>query len=372
MKKSNDKPPRSQLGATLLETIIAIGILGAVVGAASTYFAQSGSTLRFENLKEMQGAIVGRLQSALANPEVINKTLDFAPPSTGLNQLKACILGTSTCVATAPASSWTFDLLDANVDPSTGKPIQLAGGLAGYDMEGNPCKLGSPKCIFGTEVKFWATCPLDTAKNPTPLTTCPRAQYLNFKFQVRVPDAKQLFKSKGLKLPNFPSDADYNGAEPMSAVRVRVADVLARRGGACGKPEDYLRMVGLDKEGKPICRCIDGSSKTPCKPVICAKNEIMIGFKEVTTKDKATGVNITTLQPQCLKQKDCEDLSKTLPDICPCTDVDLGASGKCAEGFWMVGIQYGECSATTEKDKGGPETVKCTGKKGRCCKLDVQ
>jgi hypothetical protein len=396
---SKNKNRQGMRGSSLLEAVIAIGVLGIVVGAASTYFAKSGTLLRVENLKEVEAGVAANLQAALSNPEAMNKTLTFGAGGAAFQQLQMCVLGApvgQSCVATSAATFNEIDLRSAEMDEASGAPNRLSGAGVAFDTDGKPCvqSPGHPNCIFTTRVRFWATCPLDTSTPPKPQKKCQRAAYVNFKFQVRVEDASQVFKQKGLKLPNLPLDKDYMSDAATGAMRMRVADINARSEGLCDDPKDpktkYLKMFGFDGNGKPICRCLDGSSTLPCQAQECKCNPkedpngckvkkgqkaptmVMVGFRATDLTDKKGQKIGEVLEPDCISDASCDSTDPKILAKCPCMDVDLSKSGDCGKGFWMVSIKYGECSATTEKDKGGPETVKCTKKEGRCCKLDVQ
>lgn len=358
--KSN-KAQFFQRGASLVETIMAIGILGIVVGAASTYFAQSGATLRIENAKETQSALAARMQSALSNPDAITNSILFGVGE-GNTALKDCVSASGNCVITKANSAMAFTLYDAG-----DQAVRMASPTGeGYDPDGKKCTPGSQNCIFTAIVKFWATCGLSAGPNPTPLSACVPAKFINFKFQVQV--AKQMMQGKSAKLFPFPSDAVYNNALPSSAVRMRVADINARLGGECGQGKigTTLKMTGIDQNGKPICKCLNGGDPDAagnCPNQRCAaKNSIMVGFKP-----QSPGSPI--LVPECINQQTCQN---DTTGLCPCVDVDLATNGDCGEGYWMVSINYGQCTASTGKNKNAPETVSCTKKRGRCCKLDVQ
>lgn len=371
-----------ETGASLIETMIAIGILGVAIGTAMTYFAQTGSTVRGENAKEVQQLIATRIQLALANPEAMSKTVNMLTGSEN-KRLKACAIGADAkeglCTgANTVAAAREFELADAVV-AADGSAVKLSGPTVGWTKDGKTCTVGTPTCVFTARTKFWATCKpagnINAFTTSTPPNSCVQAQYLNFKFLVS--PASQVNKKSGVKLYPYPSAAAYNGSDTTGSIRMRAADVVLRQGGDCGDPKNNLRMVGIDSDGRPLCKCIDGSSpptsgknKGICQDQPCPAGKLMVGFKE------APGTGF--LVPECLDQKSCED-PVTFDQKCPCKIIDLAPpvqkpdSGDCGVGFWMVHVSYGECKATTDKDgKAAPETVKCSEHTAKCCKTDAK
>lgn len=359
---------RDQRGMTMVELIVAVGMLGIVIGTASTYFAQMNSQSNIEQLKELQIKIGRDIEANLVTPDAIKVTSEFA----GNEALNDCLTPGRTCRITEPPGS-SITIFNASVPPET-----VAGPAQGYDFDGKPCTIGMPRCIFNPQVKFWATCPLGAGNRPT--ATCTAPVFLNFKYQI---DNVHKEKSSRMKqIGSYPKAGVLTSSDTTFVTRLRVADVLARTGGTCGAG---LMLTGFDTNGKPKCECLVqetrfvGGQAVPqfhangdpvCGTQACPAGSLMIGFRLDTRTVK--GVKRNTIVPDCRTEAYCSE-KDTVPAGCPCKIVDLSTDGDCGPGFWMVNITQGLCEGTHEKHgKAAPETVKCSQKKGRCCSFELQ
>ncbi len=349
---------RSEKGMGLVELLVSVAVLGIVVGTATTYFANANRSVKVEYLKELQQKIARDVEVALGNPDAIKNSINFFTNSA----LKNCIAVGSTCTTTKPPGMF-ITLLDAQATAEA-----LAGATIGFDLNGKRCTIGTSGCVFNPVVKFWATCDLDASD--TPKETCTKAGFINFKYQVNV-----VHPIYSKRLSTFPEQGNVDSADLRNIVRMRVADILVRSDSSC-KPNEML--MGIDARGVPICECLvqkttlvgepvyDASGKV-CGDQRCPKDTVMTGYQEIPKI--ISGKSYTAIVPRCRGVTAC---SKDPPDHadCPCKIIDLGTTPDCGAGFWMVSVKHGICEAT--KQKGGPETVKCDSKTGRCCSFEQQ
>jgi hypothetical protein len=359
---------RSEQGMGLVELMVSIGILGIIVGTATTYFAESNKTSKVEYLKEQQVKIGREIESALANPDAIKNSM-FFPGNEGLKQ---CIEPGSTCGAalTEPPGK-LFTLRDTQQASES-----LAGPTLGLDLDGKTCTIGASGCVFNPIVSFWATCELNASDIPE--QTCTKAGFLNFKYEVKVVHT-ELQK----RMSSYPEKDNATNGSLKNIVRVRIADLLVRTDSPCPNKDEM--MMGVDAQGKPICECIVqktvmvgktmkpvfNGNKRVCGEQICPKDTIMTGYEEDV--QTINGKQVKTIVPRCRGESECSVSSP--PADCPCKIItlDSATNSDCGAGFWMVSMDYGVCQATTEKGgKGAPETVKCSSKTARCCSFEQQ
>lgn len=353
----NIKHHQSQLGMGLVELLVAVAVLGVVVGTASTYFANMNKSFNSESLKDLQVKIAKDIELALSNPDAIKNSANFG----GNANLNNCIEPGNTCSTTEPPGS-DFTLLDSEAVPNL-----ISGPTIGFDLNGGRCTVGAPKCIFNPVVKFWATCSLDALNKPK--NSCTNAGFLNFKYEVRVvnPTYSNVIRT-------YPEVGAVDSTDMRFVTRMRVADVLIRFGDSCPIGQ---QLLGFDQQGKAKCECLvqktitsgatvvplfDGLGRKICGNQQCPANTLMTGYELKPGN---------AVVPRCRDQDACSTNSP--PTDCPCKIINLDLVGDCGAGFWLVSVTHGICKAVTTKNgKGAPETVECSSRTGRCCSFEQQ
>lgn len=368
---------RTESGVTILEVLVALGLIGIVAASATTYLVKANFEVRRENEKSAMLFLADRIQLELGTPDAIRNAIDN-DTSVPNQILKNCVAPGVACTkaavpnVTEPAGQLGFYLYSSG--ENTRKIAGPPSDPIGYTKQGELCAPGNANCTFGVLSWFWGTCPINTVTK-IPNATCTDPIYMNFRFQIR--PLRQPRPEEGGRYTEFPNDAAFNASSYGFAVRLRTADIVERTLATCA-PDQRVKSIG--RNGLPVCECVvqqaiggqvvdaagttvGGSKSTDafgrpiCGAQTCPNNDdIMVGYD-------ATG-NI-----KCLNYKtQCGAAGNPL---CPCKDVDLAVNGDCGPGYWMVSINYGGCHANSDKGKGGPDKVICDNHQGRCCKLDM-
>jgi len=161
---------KSEWGTTLVETAIAVGILGVTAMGMTQFFSQNIKLEKQNKIKAAMEFLAQDIENKLKTPSSIYLSL-----LDGNNlSLSQCILGWSTgCTAalTTPGSQNPFALnYDVGLN-QIGKrltnPTSVA--LAYYDVNGLPCNRQQTPltCVFTAETFFYATCDPTEATFPT-------------------------------------------------------------------------------------------------------------------------------------------------------------------------------------------------------------
>ena len=288
---------RNQKGITLVELMVAIGILGLVTTVGFTYYDQSRKNIREVQFLQVMRTIAKRLDKFSQNPEAIA----FSAAQNSNKELANCVwsqelstLGEGSdyrvdkirnsgaaitrCTSTDPKQQVPFSLYvpPRDINNYEAEKRRISGGNGGlyYDVVGRRgCNPQDPKCIIKVETYFWATCPRGAndirsgiqAGNPNiPLVNdCHRAQTINIRYQVshihKINQGKSKFRRQ---LPNIPRNETFwlNGqssagghsvdhANPIDVAQLgRYSDYI----GNCKQNETLIYV----KDSKPECRCL--------------------------------------------------------------------------------------------------------------------
>jgi type II secretory pathway pseudopilin PulG len=362
-------------GATLLEVIVALGLLGIIIAAISTFMSDQFITSSRHSESRTQQRVADRIRQIISDPDNIRASIDY-----GINpSLRDCVYTTGACTATVQgAYANPFDLYQATTDSmGTQSGVHVGGGIH-YDKKGEICAAGSVGCVFQVNTYFWATCDFDNTPSRRPLASCSVSRYLNFRFMIRyVPPTAPA--GSGPILKDFPPKADFESKITAFAVRMRTADVIQKLDQTC--PPNQI-VKGIKVDGTPICQCRNGNNlnieanlntttsvivdprsnlNLTCGPQQCPNaSEIMVGYKP-------------NGDIKCINQTECGNPSSPVYSHCPCFTTAVNSTtgyGDCGTGYWMVNFQFGVCRGVTTK-KAGPEVVECDDNEIRCCKLDI-
>jgi hypothetical protein len=362
-------------GTTLLEVVVALGILAVIVAGLSTFLGNQIITSGRQNESRTQLRLADRIRETISDPDNIRASIDY-----GTNpMLRNCVYSTGPCDATVQSAyANPFDLYQATTDGAGVQSGVHVGGGVHYDKKGDICTAGTVGCIFQVNTYFWATCDFDNTATRKPLSSCSVSRYLNFRFMVRyVPPTPP--PAGGPKLKHYPPQGDFEGNVTAFAVRMRTADVIQKLDQTC--PPNQI-VKGIKTDGTPICQCRNGNKlnieanlntttsviidprsnlNLSCGPQQCPNaNDIMVGYKPDG-------------DIKCINQNECGNPASPVYSQCPCFTTAVNSTtgyGDCGPGYWMVNFQFGVCRGVTTK-KAGPEVVECDDNEIRCCKLDI-
>ena len=344
-------------GVTLVEMMVALGIFGLLIAMTSSSISSMIRQFRVENTKVLMRDLAENVRFNLSDPENIwaSASQDF---STGNAGLKTCVTENASplCVITNEKMQKKFNLKRRLPDGS----VEDFSGT--YDIKGRPCGgVSNQKCVFQVDTFFWATCPLASGTNE-PQSQCSISDAINFRYRVSALPSVATVSGKyyaGLSGYSFPPRKKFDSDKLSFSSRMSTADIVQRANqNKCGTGKVQL---GYDTRGLPICRCIGHESvavspSAVCPSTKCGKNQFAIGFKSDGTLN-------------------CEDISQCTTDsqTCKCLTITLDSSisGKCPNGYWMRSIDFGQCYARSNKDKGSGEIVECDRNTAQCCNVGI-
>jgi type II secretory pathway pseudopilin PulG len=380
-----NKSKSNSLGATLLETTIAIGILGIITLTAVVFFTSNMRQLRVEDAKSVVSDLAARLRSEASNPDNLRTSADLGE-ARGNKLLRDCLgaISGQACVnaATDPNLQHGFALIKlerrgsnvAHPVPIAGPGAIGAGGFSSpayYSLRGELCNnLGVGDCVVKAEAFFWATCPLSAANAPQ--SSCPVALTIHVRIRVSVDDSVSDFYS-ALRGTSFPNLREFEANRTAFALSVPASDIIQKaEQNACGTGKI---QVGFNTQGLPMCQCIGeyqdrtvGPSDV-CNPISCPPNTYLSGFDPSKTPPlKCIDISMCSSDRSSCSGFNTKD--------CPCKCIELNPdggsnAGQCPAGMWMTEINFGKCYATQVK-KGGNSIVRCEKDIGICCRLPIK
>ena len=353
---------RKQSGTSLVETMVALAILGVVASLAAGSIGFSTKQMKVEDAKSALNLLGMRLRQELSNTDHLRTSADHNDGKTNKDFLN-CISPDMECIATKPSERRTFSLY--RLEKSTlgiTSAVRILGSSLNdpvyYGTRGEICtNAAASTCLFRAYADFWATCPLDS--NNIPQAICSPSQTVNFRFVIELkPNLPTFYEAlKGSRFPPSGSDLDF-------VVKVPTA-LIIQKGSvrACGVGQVQDGFLG---DGSPRCRC-PGSDKivlpTDTCDNACPIDHYLKGFD-------ATG------KAECLSLTECSRSVSSCAEFaakqskCPCTCIETTAKveKRCEEGQWITGVNFGNCTAKDNGKKGGTEPIICTGGFMLCCK----
>lgn len=349
-------------GFSLLEMIIAAGLVGTIAMMTASYMGNITDGAKYERGRSMQENLVERVRLVAASPEALRDSINQAAVGTsnqGNRALKDCMDRSLPCLNTSAESQLGFNLWQSN-----GRTMERVAGPASdpvaYDDKGRRgCDRGRRGCLFGAEAYWWATCPGGAVSCAIPDTV-----------HVRVRTVPLNQPARGTPFRPYP--ANFDSDKTAFAVAVRGADINMKLGDQCRANE---KQIGYDSVGRPVCRCVitplaTVKGKAPedpppdgCKEQICP-----------TYIDKSAGISVE-LRMVLVGYDDQGRMRCAKPDqVETCWEVNLRDGGDCGPGAWMMRVDYGECKSEDpdKSGKGGTrDVVSCTNDKGTCCKQSL-
>ncbi len=316
------KANHKSAGVTLVELLIALGIVGGISLVIATFLSQQQQTVKLLKQRLQIRTIARTLDQTLSNPANLltsTSAANLVDASQTVIQgnylLSNCInsvanakaLGTNcTLPATDPQQQQSFNLYQSTtlVAGTTSTPVvyRLADGSLCVNGAGT-----DPMCNLQAVAYFWATCaPQDIlgsmqsvssggainispgpnangvankAGNPNyPPTVCLQAQTIHLRYQIRyVPNLKASNIASGIYAtgappPNYPSDdvfwADYPANQQPStfgAISIPVSQIPVPASAPLACAPNF-QMTGI-VNGVPTCQCLPPFELAPgCVP----------------------------------------------------------------------------------------------------------
>ncbi len=372
---SSRKPLIGQSGYSILEVLIALGILGISFSAMVNLLTNTERSDKIETIKATQRMLADKIALVITNPQSLANSL--RKPGTGNAALRNCVIDGNICAHIGQNLARGFYLADPQ-DSLGGSMPALAGPptqTVRYNTKGQLCNTG-PSCVFRAQVEFWGVCDLDRSLPiPSPLPTCAQPIDLMFRYKVTA-------HYPGANLSDYPPTT----TDPFSGVfLIRRSDLATVANQRCAP---YQRQVGVDTKGNIICECIvketdssgniqyESNGQPRCGRQRCPSTgslqQVMVGF-DANGNIKCINQNICAAAHQAIANGTATGADYTTAQLCPCEQIVISDPNRsqCSPGYWMVNLTWGQCWAVTDKSKANPEVVKCDNNIGVCCKIDA-
>lgn len=293
---------KSQKGITLVELMVALGILSMVSAIGFTYYNTTRNNLREVQFAQVMRTIAKDLEQLAQNPSAI--AFSARRGSAGNLNLANCIernpiqstielqrqiardpdAPTTVCDSVDPNRQVPFDLYVPPKDPDNfqAERRRVSGGgntpEVWYDVNGKRgCLRSNPKCVIRARTYFWANCPRRANEIRTEIqaqgdflvpldNTCLRAQSVNIRYQVsHVPSdsendgGKKQFRRT---MPSIPRDEGFwqvgnpgvDRHNPNHSYAIDVAQ-LGRYADEIGECKENETLIEV-RDSQPICRCL--------------------------------------------------------------------------------------------------------------------
>ena len=371
---SANRPWSNSLGATLVETLIAISISAIVIAASASFFTDNLRQMRVEDTKGVISDLAARLREDASNPDHLRTSADLGT-APGNVLLRNCLSSGCIPAATDPNGQRGIDLIRLERTATNAVvPVTIAGPKEKptyYTLRGEICdNLGVSDCLLMATASFWASCPLSVSN--TPQASCPVALTIHVRVRVFVDNGsvKEFYQS--LRGTSFPNLFEFNKNPSAFAVSVAASDIIQKaQHNGCGLDKV---QVGFDTSGVPLCQCIaefKGRTVRPtdqCSPAQCPKNTYLQGFDP----NKNPPLKCAEMEKCSQDRSSCAGFDR---EECPCKCLELSPndpnSGNCPAGMWMTELNFGACYATSVK-KGNDSIVRCEKNIAICCRLPVK
>ncbi len=328
---------RLQKGTTLLETMIALGLIGVIVVGVSQFFSQTFKAQRRARIKTAYQFIAQDIENKLKNPgsiyaSVMNdgsgNALCIAPgPSCVVSPLTQCLLGfgngcTTQLTQHNPAAPNYFALNYA-MYTSNDSGLVTSGDANNpiyYNADGVRCTLGSKLCMFKA-VTFW----YGVCETSAP---CTQASEIHVAYQVSQITPNPL-PELGNPFPPLPASTHF--------FMHQVKDIL----GAWMNNSCYpgAVVIGFSRQGRPLCECrppyvatgVSGSRGPVCRLILAPEltcSDPNTVFRGLTTDGRAN----------CVSVNDAYDC------VSPVATGTIGQAAVCPAGYWTQDDSRTDCT----------------------------
>jgi type II secretory pathway pseudopilin PulG len=150
-------------GFTLVEVLVAIGLMILLITATATVSVDTLRNLRQSHLNMSRDELVNQLRALVTSHRAILKSMSQPENAAFFN----CVCGKNTCSHMEQTS--TGDFLPFSLYDSTG----ILQSPAFFDEAGVPCDSADPRCAIRVTTTFFAQCKPDlSAANQNPPLTC--------------------------------------------------------------------------------------------------------------------------------------------------------------------------------------------------------
>lgn len=336
----SQKRRRGTQGFSMVEVLIAIGILGFVSVGVATLFNNVDSSISDAAVTEARDRVARDIETALLDLAQVTRSAQKGTDAE-TQALYKCLTPLDKSqrnkCQTEPRG---FVMLGKG---GAGRRIAgTSGNPVYYGKDGAPCVKGEACRFFRAETFFSATC-LSAASNASERVlqgSCDQASSIQLQYQVT--------PLKALRGGRVLQPRPVN----RSASSITHFITAQQRNQEC---PPFSKVSGHTPDGRVICRCIPGAIqesgtaqndtiKCTYNGAICPAGEVWMGF----TKNGS---------PDCRKRK--RTCSKT-------------TSSFCGDGGWVEAVNIGPCTATETTTKGYEYDVDCPDKGVTCCYYEAK
>lgn len=352
---------KSQKGATLVEVLVSVAVLGAASFATYQFFSQVSKSKRKDRMRDVQNQIATSIVNSLKSPSHIFYSVsryDLNPTMAScLLDINAASKGKCSSVLSRSTAK-NFALFSVtNMMGTRGTQLtgdELAKKPVYYDNNGDICsRKDNSSCIFEATSKFYVSC--DKSKDPS----CSKgANQIYFAFKVAQREGS--FASLGRKLPDVPKVEKFL---PMTVIQVLGPNRNNECGSGTPKLENFngdgnsftgefdggyfATLVGYDDHGKPKCECIYPFVKIGEE--IDPKTNVSVPVCRVLTQDELTCDTSSSnayLRGYKNNQEDKSAICVSQEDAFDCLNMEPGEI--CPEGSWITEFVRSECEFTCD------------------------
>lgn len=350
------------LGASLVETIVALGLLSVVVLATTKFVGDNLTATQKEKYRGARDQLVYIISESLNNRE--NLALSAANGSAFNRSLANCIqfenINSGPCDAIGIENAKSFNLHVLSGDgknqviaraPNKGESLFYNWDLTTSSDPG--------KAKMNPIVYFWAECGIN------PITgninnSCNKASNIYLSFVIQPVNGSYSVNYNGRsKAPDyfFPYPRGVISLKGkikkkklyLNATVVSANEISSRENSVCpiGK---YLK--GYDSRGKKICECFTEG----CSAKKCLESQVIVGYKDEG-------------QPICRSLTDKNDFT--------CLTIN-SANISCPANHWLISVYADKCEGSAKfekKGKGGWASkakweISCGGREQyKCCRF---
>lgn len=315
--------------STLLETLVALGILGLTMVAMNSFWSSINQQKKSNQLRAVHESLAASIASNLSDPQAIYFSTSLEENGT----LLGCLLGVNTRFCAMPSAKVPSDYTSLVKFSLISPGSNTVRTPRYYDAQGNPCanNTGSqdPSCVFLAETFFFPIC-------PNKELTCFQAE--EFRFAYRIQQIKPHPSLKGATLPELPSSGKPQYIPHRTIEILGLYHNTACHFGSilegftptgqpictCRYPYRKRHQPPLeDKFGKPYC------SKVPEADATCEAKQIFRGLKPDGTA-------------YCVPYNDAFDC-KTYTSL----------EKTCPSGYWLNHFKMAQCTYTCTIPGGG-------------------
>ena len=167
MKKISTKSRKGMSGFSIIEALIAIGLVAGVGMTLATIQEQSSKAMQAANLQQTAQELKAKMLQALQDQKAWDATINAAANDTPFD----CVQNQTSCTGIGDVTPIEFTLFDSTGAAMFSNYTTGASAQPGFDAKGRPCATfndattGDSGCVFGVKVERKVLC-VGTCKNP--------------------------------------------------------------------------------------------------------------------------------------------------------------------------------------------------------------